>query len=328
MRFAFTDEQTAWRDAVRAAHDDKCPPATVRAVWDGDAGAAAPLWRGLAEMGLIGALVPEANDGLGLDEIDIIGCLEESGRAAAPMPLLESAVVAARLLPGTAHAHRLGALAAGDLRVTAVLDGSRLAPWLSFSDVVLVGDGTEVHIVDASEHEAVPGPDRARPIGRVSLGTGSLVTDDPSRIAAARRAAGLGAAAQLLGLTDRMLWMTVEYVRERRQFGVQVGSFQAVRHQLADALRGLELARPLVYAAAWAQAKGRTTADRDVAAARLRAGEVAGAVARTALQCHGAMGYTEEYDLHLWLKRTWALRACWGRADESRKALAAALELA
>jgi alkylation response protein AidB-like acyl-CoA dehydrogenase len=124
-----------------------------------------------------------------------------------------------------------------------------------------------------------------------------------------------------------MLWMTVGYVMERHQFGVPVGSFQAVKHALADALLALELARPLVHAAAWAHVHQRDSAERDVAAAKIRAGEAAGQVARAALQCHGGMGYTQEYDLHLWLKRTWALQAGWGQPGELRAQVAQSLGL-
>jgi alkylation response protein AidB-like acyl-CoA dehydrogenase len=179
-----------------------------------------------------------------------------------------------------------------------------------------------------------PAVDRARPVARLSPVPGAwppgaehLVSDDPRRIGRARQAGTLATAAQLIGLAERMLWMTVGYVKERHQFGVPIGSFQAVKHALADALLAVELARPLVYAAAWAHVHNTTDADRDVAAAKIRAGEAAGLVARTALQCHGGMGYTQEYDLHLWLKRTWALQASWGQPGELRAQVAESLGL-
>ena len=120
----------------------------------------------------------------------------------------------------------------------------------------------------------------------------------------------MATAAQLLGLGARMLDLTVDYVKERRQFGVPIGSFQAVKHHLADALLRLEFARPVVYAAAWALA----TDDPDAGPRRRRTPRWPPArpprvVGRQALQCHGAIGYTVEYDLHLYLKRVWALVA-------------------
>jgi alkylation response protein AidB-like acyl-CoA dehydrogenase len=339
MRFAFTDDQIAFADGVRAVLNDRCPPSVVRSAWNGDRGPADLLWRRLAGVGLFGALVPEADGGLGLDELDLLLCLEESGRAAVPLPLVETAVVAARLLVGTAHSGRLAELAGGDLRVSATLDGSLLLPWAGFCEWGLVQQQDVVHLVDVhgvqkAAGENVSAVDRARPVIRLSAdacaasaGT-SLVSDDPRRIGRARRAGMLATAAQLIGLGERMLWTTVEYVKERHQFGVPIGSFQAVKHALANALLALELARPLVHSAAWTHVNDRNDADRDVAAAKIRAGEAAGLAARTALQCHGGMGYTQEYDLHLWLKRTWALQASWGQAGELRALVAQSLGVA
>jgi alkylation response protein AidB-like acyl-CoA dehydrogenase len=344
MRFAFTEDQIAFADGVRSVLADRCPPSAVRSAWNQDGGPAAELWRRLADIGLLGALVPESDGGLGLDELDVLLCLEESGRAAAPVPLVETAVVAARLLAGTAQADRLAALARGELRVSATLDGSSMLPWAGFCDWALVDHGTAVYLLpipglpvpgppaSKAPIESLPVVDRARPVARLTAPPGAtgpayLVSDDPRHIGSARRAGTLGTAAQLIGLGRQMLWMTVGYVKERHQFGVPVGSFQAVKHALADALLALELARPLVHAAAWAHVHQRDNAERDVAAAKIRAGEAAGLVARAALQCHGGMGYTQEYDLHLWLKRTWALQASWGQPGELRAQVAQSLGL-
>ena len=119
----------------------------------------------------------------------------------------------------------------------------------------------------------------------------------------------LGVAAQQCGLADRMLELTVDYVKEREQFGVPIGSFQAVKHHLADARLALEFARPLVYRAAVA----RSTRSH-VSMAKAKADDAALLAGRVALQCHGAIGYTTEYDLHLYMKRAWALAGSWGDA--------------
>jgi len=316
MFFGFTTDQLALRDGVREAlrTRDEAKPLSGPEVWER-----------LAGVGLLGALVPEADGGLGLDELDVLLCLEESGRAAVPVPLVETAVVAARLLAGTGHAARL---AGGGWRVTAALDGSGLAPWADAADAVLAGGpGGPVRLSEPVAGEPVGAVDPHRPLGRVSPDAGTVVCGDAATAAAAVRAGVLGTAAQLVGLADAALRMTVTYVGDRRQFGVPVGSFQAVQHQLADAAVALELARPLVYAAGWAHARGEPSADRDVAAAKLRAGAAAGQVARAALQCHGGMGYTREYPLHRWLLRIWALHAAWGPEGRHRALLAASLGL-
>jgi hypothetical protein len=122
-----------------------------------------------------------------------------------------------------------------------------------------------------------------------------------------------------------MLDLTVAYVGERRQFGVPVGSQQAVKHHLADAAMQLRFAAPAVYAAAWALDTGAATAGRDVSMAKALASDAARQTGRAALQCHGAIGYTVEYDLHLFLKRAEVLARAWGDAAWHRRRVAAAL---
>jgi alkylation response protein AidB-like acyl-CoA dehydrogenase len=131
----------------------------------------------------------------------------------------------------------------------------------------------------------------------------------------------LAAAAQLVGLGQRMLDMTVDYVKERKQFGVPVGSFQAVKHQLADCLKELAFARPAVWRAA------STLEPRDVSMAKAMASDAASFTARRALQCHGAIGYTVEYDLHRFLKQTWVLARSFGDAAWHRDRIAKELHI-
>ena len=133
---------------------------------------------------------------------------------------------------------------------------------------------------------------------------------DPDRLA-------LGAAAQLVGLGQRMLDMTVDYVKQREQFGVPIGSFQAVKHHLADALKELAFARPAVRRAA-----ADHGSPRDMSMAKAMASDAARFSGRQALQCHGAIGYTVEHDLHRYLKRTWALARTHGDAAWHRERIA------
>ena len=136
-----------------------------------------------------------------------------------------------------------------------------------------------------------------------------------------------GTAAYLLGLSHRMLHLTVRYVGEREQFGVPIGSFQAIKHHLADATLQLSFARPAVYRAAWSLATGAPDRTRDVSMAKAMASDAALLMGRKALQCHGAIGYTEEADLHLFLKRSWALARTWGDAAWHRDRIGRALKL-
>jgi hypothetical protein len=128
--------------------------------------------------------------------------------------------------------------------------------------------------------------------------------------------ATLAVAAQLIGLAGHMIEMTVQYVKARTQFGVAIGSQQAIKHRLATSLVALEHARPVVLGAAYALANGHRHRRRDVSHAKVYAWRAAHASANAALQCHGAIGYTWEHDLQLWMKRVWALGPSWGTVAE------------
>jgi alkylation response protein AidB-like acyl-CoA dehydrogenase len=300
VRFAFSDEQLAMRDAVRTFLEKECPPKVVRDAWTNDTGRSG-LWSRLGELGVLGVLAPEEHGGFGGDYLDLVLLLEETGRSALPEPVVEHAAVAVPLLDDA----RAGeAAAAGDLTIT-VAPPSRLVSYADSSNLVLIGDRfVEPGALQLRQHESVDGSRRL-------FAVAAPPTSIP--LASLDRAA-LGVAAQLIGLADRMLAMTVEYAKERRQFGVPIGSFQAVKHHLADVALALEFSRPLVYRAAWSIAHGDDGRSVHVAMAKARASEAALRAGRVALQVHGAIGYTTEYDLHLWMKRAWALGASWGDA--------------
>ena len=316
MRFSLTSDQTGLRDAARDLLADVCPPAVVRAAWSGPTPATGAVWQRLAEMGLFGAAVPEAAGGLGLSETDVVPLLMETGYAAVPHPVAETMAVAAPLL-------ERADVTAGAVRVAVARAGAPVA-YGRDADLVLVLDDASVRVV-AGGRTPVDTVDGSLAAARVD-GGGELVSDDPhvARLAAARL--DLATAAQLVGLGRRMLDLTTAYVGTRQQFGVPVGSFQAIKHHLADALLRLEFAAPAVLAAGWELAQRTDGNARAVSLAAVLAAEAATAVARSAIQCHGAIGYTVEYDLHLFVKRAWALAAA-VPVDAHLARLADALEI-
>ena len=321
MYFAFDDDQQAFADATRTVLADHCGPDVVRAAW-----AAAPgdldrtVWDQLVALGVNALLLDEKHGGMGLDEVWAALVLEEIGKVALPHPLVETMVVAAAFDPSVVDGTLISTNLGGP-NVPCAADADRL--------LLLDEDTNALHLVDRAsvELEPVTAVDRARRLARVvwTPTDGSIVTDDAGEISLARDRGVFGTAAVLLGLADTMLQMTAEYVRERRQFGVPIGSFQAVKHQLADALMLVAFARPAVHRAAWSIAQHEPTRSRDVSMAKAMASDAAVDVARIALQCHGAIGYTVEHDLHLYLKRALALSRCWGSAEEHRRLVAAAI---
>jgi len=357
MRFAFTDDQLAFRDAVRDLLAKECPPEVVRAAWaDGtddhgarkgegsraDASQVAKVWSDLAEMGVLGIGVSEAHGGLGMNELDWILLAEEAGYAALPHPFVETACVVAPLVDAAGDPHGvLSDLIDGTRTAGAVPLTSTIVPWGDSITYLVsldrepgadrnwvarrVEGGLAVGDTDEHHRTRTDALDDGRHLVRLGLWTadGGLGGSEQAALAFDRGA--LATAAQLVGLGRRMLDLTVDYATERRQFGVPIGSQQAVKHHLANAAMKLRFAAPAVYTAAWSMATGAETAERDVSMAKALASDAARFTGRQALQCHGAIGYTVEYDLHLYLKRSEALARSWGDAAWHRRRVATAL---
>jgi alkylation response protein AidB-like acyl-CoA dehydrogenase len=338
MHFAFDEDQLRFRESVRGMLERVCPPAAVRAVWDAEHGHDPARWRALAELGVLGLLAPEDAGGLGLDEVSLVLPLEETGRAALPEAVVETAAVAAPLLnmlKDRAFADPwLARIATGDAIVTV---GCEPNPWVAHADVadlLLLAHGEEIHALRRTDValERLPHIDGAQRRFRVEWTPAKDTRIDGRRGEALRWLAvdrgALATAAQLLGVADRLIAEAVRYAKQREQFGHPIGSFQAIKHMLATAQVKLEFARPVVYRAAFRILRGDllpTQWSRDVSHAKIVAAEAAAVAARTALQVHGAIGYTWEVDLHIWMKRAWALESAWGTSAWHRARVAAAV---
>jgi alkylation response protein AidB-like acyl-CoA dehydrogenase len=306
MHFGLPDEALALREGLRDLLTRTCTTATIRRAWDGDP--CEDLWKELGDFGLLGLLVPEERGGLGLDELALVGALEQAGYAGVPGPLVET----------VAFADRLPALD-GSARLAVQQPGSDLVAYgATATHVLRVEDGV---LLAAPVLEPVPSVDPTRALAR-STGQGLQLTSDGSRVPVDTGRAVLGTAAFLCGLARRQLDLTVEYLKGRRQFGVPVGSFQGLKHPLADAVVGLELAWPVVLHAGYALATADPQASLRVSHAKAAASDAAYRLSRVCLQAHGAIGYTVEYDLHLFMKRTWALCKDCGTAEEHRARIA------
>lgn len=308
MLFAFTDDQLAFADAVRKLLEKECPPAVVRRAWTNADGRSGAAWSALGEMGALGVLVSESDGGLGLTELDAVLLAEETGRAALPEPFVEHVFVGAPLVGGDE-------VAAGSVTVTA---GDPLVPYADSAEVIVrLGHESFRCATDAASLAARPSVDRSRRLFTVSP------PDPPdvltrSEVSTAYWRGTLGFSAQLIGLARHLLDVTVTYVTDRRQFGVPIGSFQAIKHKLADVAIAVDFAAPLVYRAAYSLAHDDSQARVHVSMAKTAAADAATLASRHALQCHGAIGYSDEHDLHLWMKRVWALAAAWGDPDWHR----------
>ena len=371
MRFALTDEQIEFRDAVRGLLADTCGPEDVRAAWadaelagggpGGGQGRVPAAWSALAEMGVLGITVPEEHGGLAMTDEDLVPLLIEVGRSGLPDPVVSTASVAVGALrdvvaagdPSGAAAPLLARIAAGEVAVgvafvsadvdevvdtgagavavvgAPAVDAVATSPFVASAeslDVFLLFADGQIHLVDraAVQLEPVESVDGARHLAAVSwdAADATVLLDGSAGVDATGRAfdrAALGAAALLVGLSRTMTEMTVLYATERQQFGVPIGSFQAVKHHLADATLPVEFAEPLVLRAANSLALGDPDASVHVSMAKAKASDAAKAAGAASLQVHGAIGYTVECDLHLYLKRAWALAAEHGDAEFHRR---------
>jgi alkylation response protein AidB-like acyl-CoA dehydrogenase len=325
VRFAFTAEQLAIRDSVRALLARECPAGRVREAWSNTDGRVPGLWAKLGELGVPGMLAPEAHGGLGLTELDLVLVLEESGRFAVPEPILETAAVGVPLLRDAVGAEPgagwLRAAAAGQAILSVKLQDAPYVAGAEEAHLLLAEHSGTVHALERGAFfvERRGSVDGSRRLAHVewSPTTATCIADGAKAarlLADARDRAAVASAAQLVGLARAMLEAAVAYVKARHQFGKPVGSFQAVKHHLADALISIEMAAPAVYRAAYSLAHSDSDRSTHASMAKALASDAAALVARKALQCHGAIGYAFENDLQLWMKRAWALSAAWGDA--------------
>jgi len=316
MRFRFTDEQGLIRSEVRALLEREWTAAHLRAAWESGE-PALDIRRRLASLGIFGITVPGRLGGIGGDELDLVLVLEEFGRAAAPDALTEQVAVAVPLLAaaGSDLAEEwLPRVAAGEATIAAALESGPYVCDADIAGLLLVEQDGKVVAFERNAATLIrqTSVDGARRLFSVAAEPGVPLDIDPGALELARERATFATAAVLLGLAERMLDMTVAYAKERQQFGRPIGAFQAVKHRLADSLASIELARPVVYAAAWTLARSHGDAGSAVALAKLFANRAADCAARQALQIHAGMGFAAEHDLHLWLKRAKALELASG----------------
>lgn len=311
MRFALATEQHDFAASIDAAMAAADVPGAVRAWAAGDTTPGRKVWQRLAELGVTALAVPEEFDGLGAHPIDLAVACERLGRWCVPGPVAESIAVAPVLLAGDDRSARI---AAGDLIATVAMPPAvPRAVDADFAGLVLLADAGAVS--DALVGEQCRSVDPSRRLYETSAAGPPRAAD----VARAYEFGVLATAAQLIGAGQAMLDASVEYAKQRTQFGRVIGGYQAIKHKLADVHIAVDLARPLLYGAALSLAEDSVDTARDVSAAKAAASDAALLAARTALQTHGAIGYTAEHDLSQWLLRVQALRCAWGDPASHRR---------
>jgi alkylation response protein AidB-like acyl-CoA dehydrogenase len=326
------ESQAALRDELRRFLTDRVTPEARRAAADRPGAVDRALWSELATMGTFTLALPEDAGGVGLGWADAVLAFGELGRAAVPGPLVPTALAAALapgLVPGADGGAVVGAVDA--------VGGPALVEHLAGLDALVVVGPDGLRSVDAAalaaESVELPRPlDPLTPVSRVARLDGWTAAGDRAAADRWRLVGALLVAALQVGLGDGAVAMGTDYARQRRQFGREIGSFQAVKHMLADAYTGVEVARSAVWSAAvhLDESLAEGTGDdasvaRAVAGARVMAASASVAAAKVCIQVHGGTGFTWELDAHLYLKRALVLDSTFGSVDASLATVAAAL---
>jgi alkylation response protein AidB-like acyl-CoA dehydrogenase len=343
MNFEFSAEQKQMAAEARRFLAAKCPPSAVRAILEGPEPYDRELWKGLAEMGFLGVVIPEEFGGLGLGYLELCVIAEEMGRALAPVPFSSSVMLATefllragseaqkqawlpRLAAGEAigtfaFAERAGAVTPRTIQLTATanrLTGAKTAvPDGDVADFAVVaartGADISLFVVDLTAsgvtRAALDTIDPSRSHARIDFADVAAeplgATGEGWRILTEvfDRAAILTAFEQIGG-ADRALEMARDYALERMAFGRPIGSFQAIKHMLADMYVSATLARSNGYYGAWALSTGAAELPEAAATARVSATQAFQHCARNNIQVHGGMGFTWAFDCHLFYRRS------------------------
>jgi len=350
VNFELSEEQQLLQQTVRQFLENECSAAKLRAVFEGETGFDPALWKGMVEMGLAGLHLPESFGGAGLEMIDLALVSETLGWGAAPGPFLGHVLAGLAILLGGSDEQKqrwLPRLAGGDAIATVAFDeagglwqpeewtlqpgrglsGTKLnVPFASLADVFVVGlAGGELALVEKSasgiEIRSMEGVDRGRRIDRVVFdGTPAETLPKAAEVPARVRDAGLVLlAADAFGTGSRLVDLCVQYAKTREQFGVTIGHFQALKHQLANMALEIEPARALYWYAAHAFDHIPKQAPRSAALAKAHLGDRAMQIARDSVEAHGGIGFTWECDVQIWFKRAMFDRAFLGTPSVHRE---------
>ena len=316
MDFALSEEQQELAATVRSLLTKRADPRVER--YD------EALWQTLCEqIGVAALAVPEEHDGVGASLFETAVVLEELGRALVPSPLLSSLVAAEALLAGAdddARARLLPRLAAGEVAALAVGDGPVLDGDLA--SIVLAATDDGLFEVEGAETAWVPSMDQTIRLATVTGGTRTRIGDGPAARERARLVGAVGCAALAAGLSARALEMTVAYSQERVQFGRPIGSFQALKHRMADMLVLAEMSRSASWAASYAVATHADDAEELAHVAKSYCCDALAAIAGETIQLHGGIAITWEHDAHLVFKRAHALGQLFGTPRAHRALVA------
>ena len=325
MDFAFSAEQQELAATVRTLLSRRADSAAVRAAMASERGYDAALWQTLCEqIGAAALAIPADYDGAGFSLLESMIVLEEVGRSLAPTPLLSSLVAAEALLAGAtdeAKQELLPRIAAGEVAAFGV-PGEPVLFADRASVLVAVRRDRLVRLdPSSSDPKWLPSMDQTMRFGSLDASGGTPIGDAAPARARADLVGAVGVAALSAGLAARALDMTVAYSKERVQFGRPIGSFQALKHRMADLLVLVEMSRSASWAASYALSVDAPNAEQLAHIAKAYCSDALNRVAGETVQLHGGIAITWEHDAQLVFKRAHALSQLFGAPHTHRAAI-------
>jgi alkylation response protein AidB-like acyl-CoA dehydrogenase len=367
MDLGLSEEQELLRNSARDFLEKECPEEHVRAMEEDEKGYSPELWKKMADLGWHGLMVPEDAGGSGFSFLDLCVLVEEFGRALVPGPFIPNQVCTAELivagsdaqkqkyLPGIAdgsaiHTYALtepsGRWDGGGITMKAEADGSGLklngtkmfVPDANVADYLHViarkGDNIVACIVPRDQAgigvtvlKTIASDRQAEVVFKDVKVAAEDVIDVGDK---ARRITNMATSlecAYLVGLAQRDFEISVNYAKERVQFGRPIGSFQAIQHKAADMVTDVDGMRFIMYKAAWATSENEDSQDMDVAMAKAWCSDASRRVVAHGQQIHGGIGFTKDYIIQLFFRRQKRAELFWGDGDFHRERVAQMLEI-
>ncbi|MDA7796320.1 acyl-CoA/acyl-ACP dehydrogenase [Gammaproteobacteria bacterium] len=322
MKFVFTEDQLQFQDTMRGFLSQECTPDSIRSGWVDKQPLNQQRWNAIAELGVLGANLSEEDGGLGVDQVALALMVEEMGYVALPEPIAEQSFLindVLHLFPDQIQDAIRAEFNEGKEYIAVSHPQNPHPVFLSEAKGLIMIDETSCHFVKPSDvsSELIKSNDPSRVLSRI-LGVKNTISSDDNFQQLNQEINSRGTlltASLLLGLSQKMLDLSSAYVLDRNQFGKPIGSFQAVKHMLADIAVAIEFARPAVYRASYSLLETNPKSALHCAHAKYMAVKAAELACKNSIQAHGAMGYTWEMDLHIYMRKSWSLMACWGNDD-------------
>ena len=322
MNFIFTEDQIQFRDAIKSFLTDECTPKSIREGWAAKQSFNSDRWQSLLELGVLNSNLSEDKGGLGMDQVTLALMVEEMGYAGLPEPVAEQTFLINDLMPLLPSNISKAIEENYDAGAKYISIAHPLAPnplFLKNSAGLILFDNSECKFIakDDIDFEIIASNDPSREIYKINSMKQTISSsknfEELNSAVSARGA--LMTAALLIGLAQKMLDLSSAYVCDRNQFGKPIGSFQAVKHMLADVAVRIEFAKPAVYRAAYSLFENNPKSALHCSHAKFMCAQASELACKNSIQAHGAMGYTWEMDLHIYMRKAWSMMACWGNED-------------